>query len=134
MKRALLYILAFGFLLTSCEEDIINPDFDLRDEYTGQWIVQESSTFFGDQSYTVEVSKSDTAASDIWVSNFYGLGSSTITVVELVDNSLLVPVQNVAGSELSGTGQSDLNVTSIEWTYGVNDGSGVDNCTATWTR
>lgn len=134
MKRIVFPIFALALFLVSCEEDVVDPNFDLRDDYTGQWIVQETSTFFGAQSYTVEVSKSDTAATDIWVSNFYGLGSSTITVMEVVDNNILIPFQNVSGSQISGTGQSDLDVTSISFTYGVNDGSGVDNCTATWTR
>ena len=134
MKKVILPILCFSVFLISCEEEPIDPDFDIRDDYTGQWIVQENSTIFGAQSYAVEVSKSDTTATDVWVSNFYGLGTNTITVMEIIDNNILIPIQTVAGSELSGTGSSDLDVASLSLTYGVDDGSGVDNCTATWVR
>lgn len=134
MKKILLASLALSFILISCEEDPIDPNFDLRDDYVGQWVAQENSTIYGAQTYTVEVSKSDTSVSDIWVSNFYGLGVSTITVMEVIDNNIVIPIQTVAGSDMSGTGQSNVEVTSINLTYGVDDGSGVDNCTATWTR
>ncbi len=134
MKRILLLSLAAVAIFTSCEDDPPEPNFDLRDDYLGTWLVQENSGIFGNQSYAVEVSKSDTAETGIWVSNFYGLGTSAITVMNVVDNNIVIPLQTVAGSDLSGTGKSDREVTSVELTYGVNDGSGVDNCTASWRR
>lgn len=134
MKRLIPFCTAIAFLLIACEEEVPDPNFDLRDDYTGSWVVEENSNFFGAQAYAVEVTKSDTSDTEIWVSNFYGLGSSTITSMNVVDNSLVIPLQIVSGSDISGTGQSDLDVTGISFTYGVDDGSGVDNCTATWTR
>ena len=134
MKK--LFSLGFAclVLLVSCEEDPVDPDFDLRDEYVGTWTASENSNFFGDQTYTVEVSKSDTNLTDIWVTNFYGLGNNSLTVMEVSDNNIFIPLQTVAGSEVSGTGQSAIDFSEVTLTYGVNEGSEVDQCTAEWAR
>lgn len=134
MKKLFFLACACSLLLVSCEEDPVDPNFDLRDEYVGTWTASENSSFFGDQTYTVEVSKSDTSLSDIWVTNFYGLGNNSLTVMEVNDNTIFIPIQNVSGSEISGTGQSTVDYSKVTLTYGVNDGSGVDQCTAEWAR
>jgi hypothetical protein len=134
MKKLTLCLSLSLLLFVSCEEDPVDPDFDLRDEYVGSWTASEDSDFFGDQTYAIEVSKSDTSLTDIWVTNFYGLGNNTLTVMEVNDNNVFIPLQTVSGSEVSGSGQSGIDFSEVTLTYGVDDGSGVDQCTAVWVR
>ncbi|MFT5970866.1 MAG: hypothetical protein ACI8ZO_001383 [Flavobacteriales bacterium] len=47
----------FIFGLTSCETDTIDPNYELRDEYVGDWNCIENSSLFGQSAYKVTLVK-----------------------------------------------------------------------------
>lgn len=133
MKYRILAFLAISLVVISCEDEPVDPDFDLRDEYVGDWLCNENSSIYGNSSYTITIEKSDTNDTYIHISNFYNLGNGIAVSAEVFDNSLLIPAQNVGGNAIDGTGTSNADYTEINLTYSVDDGADNDVCSSVCT-
>ena len=120
--------LAIIFFLASCAKE---NNTDARYNYVGTWIMAENSKNFGQTSYSISISKSNADNVNIIVKNFYNLGPSTNTIVEVSGNNILINSQTVSGTIISGSGTLSGK---ISWTYQTNDGVNKDNCTATSTK
>ena len=133
MKYRILAFVAISLFVISCEDEPVDPNYDLRDEYVGDWVCVENSSIYGSSSYTITIEKADTNEAYIHISNFYNLGNAIEVAAEVFDNSVLIPQQNVGGNIISGTATSNSNYTEIDLTYSVDDGADNDVCTATCT-
>lgn len=136
MKNALTLLTLFvSLLFTSCEEDSIDLDADVRDEFIGNWLVVENSSILGLRSFEVDIVKDKVNGSQINISNFYKLGNSdslyaNISAVE--SNTITIPSQTVSNHSINGNGVLSGNEIEIE--YVVLDGNDIDSVTAMFTR
>lgn len=139
MKRStillkLLLITLIGTLLftSSCELDSDPVTTDPRDNFVGTWIVDEQSTLFGNNNYTVTIRKDPDNSTQVLIANFYHFGNEFDTYAITTIGSITVPQQEVCNHMVQGTGQRDRN--KITWTYTVSDGADLDNVTAVFTK
>lgn len=117
------------FALASCTTD--DPNFDDRDDYTGNWICQENSSQLGQSSYNVSISKSVSDSTAILIGNFYNLGSANKAIAIVNGNTFTINPQLV--DNLNVTGSGTLNGSQINLNYAVSAG-GTDNVTAVYSK
>ncbi len=122
-------VFSIAIALSSCTTENLNSDD--RDDYTGNWICQETSSQLGSSSYNVTITKSGTDSTAILISNFYNLGSSKSAKAIVNGNSLLINAQLVDNLNVAGSGT--LNGTQINLSYTVSAG-GTDNVTAVYSK
>ncbi len=128
-NKIALVAFSIAVALTSCTTEDLN--FDKRDDYTGNWICQESSSQLGTSSYNVSITKSTTDSTAILISNFYNLGFSKSAKAIVSGNSLTLNAQLVDNLNVAGSGV--LSGTHINMTYTVSAG-GTDNVTAVYSK
>ena len=121
--------ISISIALASCTTESLN--FDDRDDFTGNWICQETSSQLGSSSYNVSISKSLTDSTAILIGNFYNLGSSKSAKAIVNGNSFLINAQLVDNLNVAGSGT--LSGTQINLTYTVSAG-GTDNVTAVYSK
>ena len=119
MKKLVLFAALIS--LASCEIYIFddpNPAWDERDQFVGSYYVEEySQTTERFYTYTIEVEKSCCRNDEIRILNFYG---SDIEVVALVHNyKMTIPLQQVDGYEIEGTGK--IIDDKLEFTFFARD-------------
>lgn len=131
--------LVLGFtavFLTSCELDDDLLGNDIRDEFTGKWLVNENSTFLGDRNYEVDIESDTTRNARIEIYNLYKIGASNFIYAEvsaIEANTITIPGQLTGGQDyVEGSGR--LTGNSIQLEYYVDDGNGNDTVTATFSR
>jgi len=135
MKKNLALILTgiMLMLVWSCEL-IEDPDpADPRDNYTGNWTVNEVSSLYGTNNYNVSIIYDPGNSTQVLIKNFYHFGMEIETFAIATNASLTVPEQIVCNHTVKGKGTLSTK-NKIEWTYTVNDGADVDNVTATFTK
>ncbi len=130
--RLIIGIVFLSVFFYSCEDDTITSG-DLRDEYIGEWTCHESSDQFGPSDYFVIISKG-LDEDHIQISNFYNLGETEYVSIFIEDNSLMISNQTVKGNEISGSGNSNISFTTIDFIYTVYDGAETDQVTAQYVR
>lgn len=130
MKNSRIYfsIIAISLvILSSC--GIEDPNFDERDDFTGEWTCNEQSSIYPNSNYQIYITKHSTDTTKILIGNFYQLGTVHKATAIVTGTSLSIPNQTLDGHTIFGSGNlvgNDLNLS-----YSVNDGSATDNCTAT---
>ena len=125
-------ILCILLLLLGCEKD---ENKDIRDDFVGNWLVNENSSLLGQRTYEVSIFKDSTNISGINIYNFYKIGIedsvfSTISGVESTD--LTIPNQTSKSNIIEGFGT--LKKDEIEINYFINDGNQIDTVNANYTR
>ena len=145
MKNTFLFfflLAAFASVLyTGCEpadEETPSGD-DARDPYIGVWQFAESSSFKSTdgQSYIVTISKDPGNSSQVILENFGNPGSQSISVTGIVTtNQIVVSSQSLGnGWVVEGVGKvSNVNKTSMAWTYSITAGGDKESYTATATK
>ena len=73
-------------------------------------------------------------SSQILLTNFYQLGTNAKVYAVVAGTYASIPEQTVSGFTIKGNGTLINNFTRIDWTYQVNDGADLDNCTAVYTK
>lgn len=136
-KRFPLYIgllLATVVLVPACapEEETPTPGDD-RDKLVDAWSCNETSSQTGSSTYTVLISKSTTASTEVLVENFYAIGNQYKAAMRVSGSALTLPSQIYNGNQLTGGGSMSGN-NSFSMTYYIDNGSSTDTCTATFTR
>lgn len=131
-------VLAVLILLFISCEDLLNALGDSRSRLLDYWIVDESLPAYksGEEIYHVEISEHPTDSTRILISNFFNVGANAMAEAVLSGKTLSLSSQTISGGFTvtgSGTIHSDWN--SINWSYTVDDGSGVpETYTAVYTR
>lgn len=113
MKKLLL----FGaiLILGGCEIYIFeDPYVDDRNLFVGNYYVEEYSQITEQfYTYNMTIKKSCCNSREIKISNFYGVGISVKAIVN--GNRLTIPLQQVGGYEIDGTGKMTFD--KLELTY-----------------
>tara|TARA_Y100000766_G_C18690614_1_gene499298 strand:+ start:124 stop:570 length:447 start_codon:yes stop_codon:yes gene_type:complete len=127
-----LKILCILFLLLGCEKEKNN---DVRDDFVGNWLVNENSSLLGLRSYEVTIFKDSINNSGINIYNFYKLGIedsvfSTISGIE--GTTLTIPSQTSKSNIIEGSGK--IKKDEIDINYFINDGNQIDTVSANYTR
>ena len=65
VKIAIVFIL---FLFIACEKE---QDTDARNDFIGNWLVNENSSLLGQRTYEIRIAKDSINTSQIYIYNFY---------------------------------------------------------------
>lgn len=138
-RRFFLFLtLLSGFFLTACETTTDTPTgSDDRDPYIGVWQFAESGKSLHGQSYIVTITKDPGNSSQVILENFGNPGSQDVTVTGIVTtNQIVVSAQNLNnGWTVEGTGKAtNVNKTSMNWTYSITAGGDKITYSATANR
>ncbi len=120
------------FLFTACEKQ---EDTDLRNDFIGNWLVNENSSLLGQRTYEVSIVKDSINSSQIYIYNFYkiGINDSVFSIIsELENSSMTIPKQTSKNNVAEGSGT--LNKDVIVMSYYINDGNQIDTVSANYTR
>ncbi len=129
MKRVL-YVLFAALLLASCAGEDLAPDHPLGvSDYTGSWNVQEDCS---KSSYSVEISADYSDSTKVYISNFAQMGYDMQVHAGISGDLITVLKQTVDGTEVQGNGT--LSGDKITWSYSLNDGADLIQCSAVFTR
>ncbi len=138
--KNILFLAALSLIMLSCnpEENEENPNVSLRTKLVDYWKVNEQSQNFKSTKsyYTVEILKHQTDSSKMLIDNFYnlGYGKQAYAVVNN-DYTIDLPLQNLDGFEIKGSGKISTDLKTISWEYVANDGEGlIDSVKATYSR
>ncbi|HNW97502.1 MAG TPA: hypothetical protein PKK00_03705 [Bacteroidales bacterium] len=139
MKKLFIYTLiisSFVGLLVSCDPNDNNDDTtDPRDKFVGNWTCNENSNQNVSSSFTVAITLNSGNSSQIYLSNFYHLGTSQKVYAVVAGDNANIPEQTVSGFTIkSGSGSIYNSNTKISWKYNVSDGADIDTCTAEFTK
>ena len=141
LHRINIYVTALlFFLLLGCEDltDLSDGTSDPRDNIVDTWLCDENSEIYKSfkNTFYVDISEDPNDRSRLVLDNFYNMGLGKSVTARLSGRSLILDEQTVDGfSFISGQGNISADLEEIEWSYKVDDGSGVvDNVTATFTR
>ena len=126
---AIVFIL---FLFIACKKE---QDTDARNEFVGNWLVNENSSLLGQRTYEIRIAKDSINTSQIYIYNFYKIGmyDSVLSIVsESQNTAITIPTQTSKNNILEGSGT--LNKDVIAMNYFINDGNQIDTVSANYTR
>ena len=129
VKIAIVFIL---FLFIACEKE---QDTDARNDFIGNWLVNENSSLLGQRTYEIRIAKDSINTSQIYIYNFYKIGmyDSVLSIVsESQNTAITIPTQTSKNNILEGSGT--LNKDVIAMNYFINDGNQIDTVSANYTR
>ena len=130
-------LLGFLILAGSCEvaEDLMGLNATVA-KLEGEWTCDEDSEIYKSISsvYSVTISPDPDNDNGVIIDNFYGINAAVYASVSGM--SLIISNQTASGGyEISGSGIISSGYDEINWTYTVDDGSGViDHVTAIYTK
>jgi hypothetical protein len=125
-KICLIFVLII-FVFYSCEE-INNKDESIASRLEGQWKCEENSSIFKSalDFYTVIIQIHPIDSNKVLIQNFYLLGNTVDVEATINGMTLTLPYQNTGdGYTVQGSGTIASNFDQINWSYSVDDGSGV---------
>ncbi|MBX2928348.1 MAG: hypothetical protein KF852_10975 [Saprospiraceae bacterium] len=114
-----------------CKKDK-DPD---RLAFLGSFTVIESCSATGNHEYSVSITESSTAETDIIINNFGDFGSTiraTVSGSTLTISAQTINVQNTAINVSNGTGSLNGNLLTIAYTYSVLGNS--ESCSMVCTK
>ena len=127
---ALFCMLLSGMILTSCESlEELGPD-----SIYDTWYCIETSEIYGQTNYYVDLSQHPSEDGKVILDNFYNLGLGKEVIAELSGSYIAIPSQVVDGNTIAGSGSIASDYKTINFTYTVDDGGGVDHVTAQFKR
>jgi hypothetical protein len=129
MKK-ILFASLFAILLSACDPTTSPPDHKLSaTDYVGTWYVQEDCS---KNTYSVTITVNTDDSTVVYISNFGQLGND-FQAEALIDEELIsILKQSVDGTEVQGNGT--LSDNKITWSFSINDGTDLTECTATYSR
>jgi hypothetical protein len=132
--RYFIYSILLAVTVFSCKP-IDNPETnDPRDKIIDVWNCRETSQTYGVTNYTIEISKSTTDSTKIFIDNFYQLGKGTSISAKMNGLSIIIPSQTVDGNLISGSGTIKSDYTTINLSYTSKVGTDTDNVTAVYSK
>ncbi|MBK9479322.1 MAG: hypothetical protein IPP56_05630 [Bacteroidetes bacterium] len=138
-KGKIIAVFAALLLVVGCasEDDSEVTPIDERDKYIGTWSCAENSSNSGSSTFDVVIRKNSNSTNQLYIDNFYLLGSSHSALVDKSGTSLNIATQSISGNTVQGSGTINSD-TKINLTYTVNDGSGgssaINSCTAVLSK
>ncbi len=140
-KKLLLTLISGTLLLSifisSCQKDEeAEPTptvTDARDNYAGNWTCDETSKQNGRSTYAVNITKSSTNSAQVFLNNFYNLGSTNYVYADVSGSTITIPSQTFSGNTAWGSGTL-IGPSAINFTYYVFDGAVTDTVTASYSR
>lgn len=134
MKRIFipLFVLVI-FTMMACEELDEATAEDNRDDLVTTWNVQDFSTAFGEQVYTVEIEKDPVSNDQVYLYNFAGMGTNEYVIARLQEDELTITSTAIDGNPISGQGFIDSRGKNIDWQYTIDYGSQTVQFDATFT-
>ena len=135
LKKALPLFLTLALCIAGCKRDDKDPATASRDNFIGTWQCDE---YGANQqllaTFQVEIIANPNDAAKVLISNFNlrGQGNQATGIIE--NTSITIQQQLVSSTTVSGSGFITNNYTTIELQYIVDDGSGPENITATYTK
>ena len=120
----------FVALFSACTDPTNPPEHNISaSDYKGTWHVQENCS---KNAYTVNITIDSGDSSVVYISNFGQLGND-FNAKANVDNELITVLkQSIDGTEVSGNGT--LSNEKITWSFSINDGTDLTECTAVYTK
>ncbi len=135
MKRVKIFItlILAATLIPGCLPDTFDdPNNDPRDNFIGDWRVNERSQLYGETTYDVAIKYDINNSAQVEIVNFYGLGNDISVKALPTQSTITIFSQYVCNHTIKGEGFLTKN--EIDWTYTVNDGADVDSVAATFLR
>jgi hypothetical protein len=135
--RLMLSVMSLILILNSCEiaDDLTGVN-EAVAKLEGEWTCDENSEIYKSTTsvYSVSISPDPDNDNGVIIDNFYGVNAAVYASVSLL--SLTVNEQTASGGyKISGSGIISSNYKEINWSYTVDDGSGViDHVTAIYTK
>jgi len=135
--RLMTAVMGLALVLNSCDvaEDLIGGNATVA-KLEGDWTCDEDSEIFKSTTsvYSVAISPDPDNANGVIIDNFYGVGAPAYASVSGM--GLTISNQTIEGGyEVAGSGFISAGFDEINWTYTVDDGSGVvDHVTAVYTK
>ena len=128
LPRSKALLLALPLLWACAQESTSNLN---RDELLGTWLESAS----GPQAYKVTIGIGQ-GADDVFISNFYNLGSTTqARMIANGDGTLSLPSQTLPGGILvTGSGSTNNSLSQMYLNYTADDGAQTEAVQATFTR
>ncbi len=133
MRTVTLYsVVLFAMLFVGCDKVSTSDNGTLY----GSWSVREESANLNPRSYLADIRREQYDTSIVVVENFYNLGYSFQVLCRLKDSTLTIFQTNgeMPGYSFSGKGVYHKSARLITWEYVVNNGSGVNQVYARYTR
>lgn len=125
-------LISFLLFLSGCEKEDVE---DIRDEFEGDWLVNENSSLLNQRIYEIMIFKDSLNTSNIHIFNFYKIGKNqrVFSTVSTTDNNVLtIPSQTLKNYTIEGFGEIDDQ--EIKLNYFINDGNEIDTVTAIYTK
>lgn len=134
--RIILFAVLLPLFLYACEIEPNSPSGDFRDNIVDTWSCKETSiTSNNTSTYPSDISKHPTDSSKVLIDNFYQIGIGYDAYAILNKYTLTIPLQNIRGFSIKGSGTISANFKSINFSYSVDDGSGqIDQVTALYSK
>jgi len=132
-------LIALLAIFSGCEtDDLLGVNPTVR-ALEGDWTCDEDSELLKKSTldvYAVYLSPDADNKNGVLIDNFYGLGFGVSAKATVSLTSITLPVQELLGGfTVSGSGTISNNNSQIEWSYTVDDGSGIiDHVTAVYTK
>ncbi len=135
--RLLIGLISFVVVMASCEvaDDLLGGNATVA-KLEGEWSCDENSEIFKATAsiYSVTISPDPDNVNGVIIDNFYGINAAVYASVS--GTSLTISEQTAEGGyTIIGSGTISANYQQIDWTYTVDDGSGViDHVTAVYSK
>jgi hypothetical protein len=137
IPRHLFILLGLAVMINSCEvaDELLGGNATVA-KLEGVWTCDETSEIFKSTTsvYSVTLSADPDNVNGIIIDNFYGIDVAVFA--DVAGMTLIIDDQTAEGGyEISGSGTISSNYEEINWSYTVDDGSGVvDHVTAVYTK
>ena len=125
-------IISCLLFVSACEKE---DKKNIRDEFEGDWLVNENSSLLNQRIYEVMITKDSLNNSGLYIFNFYKIGiyEGIFSTISTTDNNVLtIPKQTVKNYIIEGFGE--MKNEDIILNYFINDGNEIDTLIATYTR
>lgn len=133
IKYAFIF-LSYSIISCNTDESLLNNE-DMREPYTGNWLVSENSTLLGFRTYDVDILIDLNDDLKINILKFYKLGINDGVFAKISDsenNTFTIPLQNIDNNIVSGSAK--LNANELDLSYYINDGNNTDTVSAKYSR
>ena len=136
MKTLKLMIPVLILFLMSCidEPAPVKTEKEIVQEISRVWNCEEFEEGFGAlPSFDATISDDPSNDAGILISNFHGLGTTSISATVRTDLTIEIPEQTLFEQTYIGSGEISNDFTRITWDYTIENADGTVRITATYT-
>jgi len=107
---------------------------EIHNNILGLWYCNETSSIYGTTNYNIAIINDTTECSNIVIQNFHNLGINKNVTALVSGQSINISSAFIDGLTITGTGSISSNNQTITLFYTVDDGTQIDNISATYTK